>query len=42
VDRPKTGKDKIKKKPVNRDRFISKLFLRGDTIIKNPLAVAEK
>jgi hypothetical protein len=32
---------KKKAKPVNKDRFISKLFLRGDSVIlvlKNPLA----
>ena len=27
---PKSGKSKI---PVNKDRFISKLFLRGDSVI---------
>ncbi|KAL8588891.1 Small nuclear ribonucleoprotein Sm D2 [Nucella lapillus] len=40
---PKTGKGKKKSKPVNRDRFISKMFLRGDSVIlvlKNPLASA--
>lgn len=30
---PKTGKGKKKAKPVNRDRYISKLFLRGDSVI---------
>jgi len=38
---PKTGKGKKKAKPVNKDRFISKMFLRGDSVIlvlKNPLA----
>ncbi|KAL6077165.1 mRNA splicing protein [Balamuthia mandrillaris] len=37
---PKTGKGKKKAKPVNRERFISKMFLRGDSVIlilKNPL-----
>ncbi|EGG15571.1 LSM domain-containing protein [Cavenderia fasciculata] len=37
---PKTGKGKKKAKPVNKDRFISKMFLRGDSVIlvlKNPL-----
>ena len=32
---------KKKAKPVNKDRFISKMFLRGDSVIlvlKNPLA----
>ncbi|XP_053201848.1 small nuclear ribonucleoprotein Sm D2-like [Panonychus citri] len=35
---PKSGK---KSKPVNKDRFINKMFLRGDSVIlvlKNPLA----
>ena len=34
---------KKKAKPVNKDRFISKMFLRGDSVIlvlKNPLASA--
>ena len=38
---PKTGKGKKKARPVNKDRFISKMFLRGDSVIlvlKNPLA----
>ncbi len=33
------GKGKGKKKPINKDRFISKLFLRGDSVIlvlRNP------
>ena len=36
---PKTGKGKRKAKPVNKDRFISKMFLRGDSVIivlRNP------
>ncbi|KAI4576902.1 hypothetical protein MJT46_002737 [Ovis ammon polii x Ovis aries] len=36
---PKSGKGK-KSKPVNKDRYISKLFLRGDSVIvvlRNPL-----
>jgi len=40
---PKTGKGQKKSKPVNRDRFISKMFLRGDSVIlvlRNPLAAA--
>merc|ERR1712099_20427 len=40
---PKSGKGKKKAKPVNKDRFISKMFLRGDSVIlvlKNPLAAA--
>jgi len=38
---PKTGKGTAKGKPVNRDRFIHKMFLRGDSVImvlRNPLA----
>jgi len=41
---PKTGKGKKKSKPVNKDRYISKMFLRGDSVIlvlRNPLAVAK-
>eukprot|EP01097_Dermamoeba_algensis_P003759 TRINITY_DN2568_c0_g1_i1.p2 TRINITY_DN2568_c0_g1~~TRINITY_DN2568_c0_g1_i1.p2 ORF type:complete len:107 (-),score=31.88 TRINITY_DN2568_c0_g1_i1:120-440(-) len=30
---PKTGKGKKKAKPVNKERFISKMFLRGDSVI---------
>jgi len=40
---PRTGKGKKRSKPVNKDRFISKMFLRGDSVIlvlKNPLAQA--
>lgn len=40
---PRTGKGKKKVKPVNKDRFISKMFLRGDSVIlvlRNPLATA--
>ncbi|KAM3717230.1 putative small nuclear ribonucleoprotein Sm [Dirofilaria immitis] len=36
---PKTGKGKKKAKPVAKDRFITKMFLRGDSVIiilKNP------
>lgn len=36
---PKTGKGKKKAMPINRDRFISKMFLRGDSVIvvlRNP------
>ncbi|KAI8613785.1 hypothetical protein BC830DRAFT_1130647 [Chytriomyces sp. MP71] len=33
TEQPKTGKGKKKSKPVNKDRFISKLFLRGDSVI---------
>jgi small nuclear ribonucleoprotein D2 len=37
---PKTGKGKKKAKPVNRERIINKMFLRGDSVIlvlRNPL-----
>ncbi|GAA49579.1 LSM domain protein [Opisthorchis viverrini] len=40
---PRPGKGKKKSKPVNKDRYISKLFLRGDSVIlvlRNPLATA--
>eukprot|EP01112_Ceratiomyxa_fruticulosa_P012743 TRINITY_DN3549_c0_g1_i1.p1 TRINITY_DN3549_c0_g1~~TRINITY_DN3549_c0_g1_i1.p1 ORF type:complete len:119 (-),score=24.34 TRINITY_DN3549_c0_g1_i1:99-455(-) len=40
TETPKTGKGKKKAKPVNKDRFISKMFLRGDSVIlvlRNPL-----
>ena len=43
TEAPKTGKGKKKAKPVPKDRFISKMFLRGDSVImllKNPLAPA--
>eukprot|EP00275_Glaucocystis_incrassata_P001738 EC123834.1.p1 GENE.EC123834.1~~EC123834.1.p1 ORF type:complete len:110 (+),score=23.57 EC123834.1:125-454(+) len=36
---PKTGKGRKKAKPVNKDRLISKMFLRGDSVIivlRNP------
>ncbi|CAM4619234.1 unnamed protein product, partial [Lepidochelys kempii] len=36
---PKSGKGKKKSKPVNKDRYISKMFLRGDSVIvvlRNP------
>jgi len=45
TESPKAGKGKKKQQPVNRDRFISKMFLRGDSVIivlKNPLASTEK
>ncbi|KAF6027771.1 hypothetical protein EB796_013920 [Bugula neritina] len=41
---PKTGKGKKKGKPVNKDRYISKMFLRGDSVIlvlRNPLGTAK-
>ena len=30
---PKAGKGAKKAKPVNKDRYISKMFLRGDSVI---------
>ncbi|XP_045407787.1 small nuclear ribonucleoprotein Sm D2-like [Lemur catta] len=30
---PKSGKGKKKSKPVNKDRYISKMFLRRDSVI---------
>eukprot|EP00644_Phytophthora_capsici_P008488 jgi/Phyca11/546068/estExt2_Genewise1Plus.C_PHYCAscaffold_200058 len=38
---PKAGKGKKAAKPVNKDRFVSKMFLRGDSVIivmRNPHA----
>ena len=42
---PKTGKGQKKSKPVNKDRYIPKMFIRGDSVIlviRNPLAVQDK
>ena len=39
TETPKSGKGAKKSKPVNKDRYISKLFIRGDTVIlvrRNP------
>jgi small nuclear ribonucleoprotein D2 len=33
TENPRTGKGQKKAKPINRDRFISKMFLRGDSVI---------
>merc|ERR1711885_83514 len=41
TEMPRTGKGKKKAKPVNKDRYISKMFLRGDSVIlvlRNPMA----
>ncbi|CAL8081119.1 unnamed protein product [Orchesella dallaii] len=38
---PRSGKGRKKAKAVNKDRFISKMFLRGDSVVlvlKNPLS----
>jgi small nuclear ribonucleoprotein D2 len=40
TEAPKAGKGKAKAKSINRDRFISKMFIRGDSVImvlKNPV-----
>merc|ERR1712193_84451 len=39
TEMPKSGKGTKKTKPVNKDRYISKMFLRGDSVIlvlRNP------
>ncbi|KAK9758893.1 LSM domain [Popillia japonica] len=44
TEQPRPGKGKKKAKPVNKDRFISKMFLRGDSVIlvvRNPLAASK-
>lgn len=44
TETPKSGKGK-KAKPVNKDRYIAKMFLRGDSVIlvlRNPMAAAVK
>ncbi|TPX65218.1 hypothetical protein SpCBS45565_g05346 [Spizellomyces sp. 'palustris'] len=33
TETPKTGKGVKKAKPINKDRFISKMFLRGDSVV---------
>ncbi|KAJ1532117.1 hypothetical protein ONE63_000744 [Megalurothrips usitatus] len=45
TEQPRAGKGRKKGKPVNKDRFISKMFLRGDSVIlvlRNPLAASAK
>mmetsp|Transcript_19543 Transcript_19543/g.39623 ORF Transcript_19543/g.39623 Transcript_19543/m.39623 type:complete len:104 (-) Transcript_19543:159-470(-) len=40
TEAPRAGKGKGRAKPINKDRFISKMFLRGDSVIivlKNPV-----
>jgi small nuclear ribonucleoprotein D2 len=40
TEQPKVGKGKKKAKPINKDRQISKMFLRGDSVIlvlRNPV-----
>ncbi|ODN05706.1 putative small nuclear ribonucleoprotein Sm D2 [Orchesella cincta] len=41
TESPRSGKGRKKAKAVNKDRFISKMFLRGDSVVlvlKNPLS----
>mgnify|MGYP001802567591 CR=1 FL=1 len=41
----KGGKGKTKGNAINKDRYVSKMFLRGDSVIiivSNPAALAEK
>ncbi|KAJ3125094.1 Small nuclear ribonucleoprotein Sm D2 [Nowakowskiella sp. JEL0407] len=33
TENPRTAKGKKKAKPINRDRYISKMFLRGDSVV---------
>lgn len=43
TETPKSGKGK-KAKPVNKDRYIAKMFLRGDSVIlvlRNPMAAGK-
>ena len=42
TETPRAGKGQKKSKPVNKDRNIAKMFLRGDSVIlvlRNPAAV---
>ena len=44
TETPKTGKGRKKAKPVNKDRYLSKLFIRGDSVIlvlRNPAAAVK-
>lgn len=36
TETPRSGKG-AKAKPVNKDRFVSKMFLRGDTVVLGKL-----
>eukprot|EP01031_Cornospumella_fuschlensis_P025328 gene25329-30584_t len=39
TEQPKTGKGTKRARPVNKDRYVSKMFLRGDSVIlvlRNP------
>lgn len=40
MEMPRAGKGRKKAKPVNKDRYIPKMFLRGDSVIlvlRNPI-----
>lgn len=39
TETPRTGKG-AKAKPVNKDRFVSKMFLRGDSVVLGMLCCA--
>ncbi len=44
TENSKGGKGKTRGKAVNKDRYVSKMFLRGDSVIiivSNPAALAE-
>ncbi|KAL5464142.1 hypothetical protein EMCRGX_G033109 [Ephydatia muelleri] len=44
TETPKTGKGRKKAKPVNKDRYIPKMFIRGDSVIlvlRNPAAAVK-
>ena len=44
TENSKTGKGQKKGNPVNKDRFIPKMFLRGDSVIlvlRNPLQATQ-
>ncbi|VEL41506.1 unnamed protein product [Protopolystoma xenopodis] len=45
TEHPRPGKGVKKSKPVNKDRFISRMFLRGDSVIivlRNPMTTASR
>lgn len=45
TEQSKGGKGKTRSMAINKDRYVSKMFLRGDSVIlivSNPAALAEK
>jgi small nuclear ribonucleoprotein D2 len=45
TEQSKGGKDKTRGMAINKDRYVSKMFLRGDSVIlivSNPAALAEQ